>query len=370
MWGWGFGKPYLGNSIQVTTFLGHLTERDYSGKKEKDGLLFLYGRGRGALAMVRADAKKYDVLILKNNNVFGHTVLSTLAAALNAPTPEKLFAIAATYAQQRGISKSVATGISEKDLIKLFLNKEGMSTVMFKFAFPEIHSNLGDSEGALQASCFKVIGASSKDEARIQKILTKAASILKSHGFGYLCYGEVILASKGGTKRTLLADYAPDTDQIRITLKSETDDRVVRTAMHELGHRLYHKFKLNRPEIERMFQEVKKDRPRLQVGHKVRNPKSGEVLVITAVEFARGKLQYRGNYEHEANRPAGLRSTWRAGEGISDYDIVDGPPLPPKHPFAVSSYALVNSGEFWAEVFAHAMLGRVDLLPWVKEVTS
>lgn len=362
MRGWGFGAPYLGDGLVESR--GLLLERSFrAGLPTFMGRLwFLFGGKAGSGAYVvtlRLHDGRYDALVLKSNTlVTGHEAQQRYA---DFTTADQAFAVIASEARSAGILKKEYEGLMPVQMAELLLVKEGLSAAGFARWYPELKDVLHQQAG-VKVSCFTIVGVPPKDEASVTKVIEAATAQLKMHGFSHLCYGEVTYTP--ALRRIVAADYNPATDQMRVApAKNSEFNEAVRTFLHELGHRQMYRFKLDFEKLKEKYEEARGMRRRLRIGDAVKEPKTDRVLTVTEVKNGTKGVVYRARYDDEPSR--GIRG----GDFMEHWELVRGK-ASEKHTFAVSAYALSKSGEFWAEVFSHAMTGRNDLLDWVKEVTK
>lgn len=110
------------------------------------------------------------------------------------------------------------------------------------------------------AGPFTLINTGGFDEKTMltcAKVVEHAASLLKSHSMGKVCYGDVLI-SNTISRRNVLAFYLIEKDEmfVRANLKGHEHD-AVDTVLHELGHRLYFKFlKDKHAEIRHLYSVI------------------------------------------------------------------------------------------------------------------
>ncbi len=87
-------------------------------------------------------------------------------------------------------------------------------------------------------------------------IVKKVLSELQAKGFGYLCYGDVLCGTR--TWGQAKASYNPTTDQV-FCFRSPKDPDVLRSLIHEFGHRWYYRFmdRNQQAQFDRFFGKVK-----------------------------------------------------------------------------------------------------------------
>lgn len=107
------------------------------------------------------------------------------------------------------------------------------------------HRHLLATAGIIPHGRFKIIndhGYTSDEYAAPLEVLDAAADIVTKAGFGNCVYGEVELASVTHRFFNHAGLYQSDEDSIQLNVAVTPRFDLVYTLVHELGHRLWHKF--------------------------------------------------------------------------------------------------------------------------------
>jgi hypothetical protein len=224
--------------------------------------------------------------------------------------------------------------------------------------------HLDEASGTTEAAgCFTLINAggfSPQQMADVVKVVELASSMIKSKGFGKLCYGTVQVTNTVGRSAQVLAFYVLQTDEmyVRGNLKGKQGP-AVSTVIHELGHRLHHKFLHSKDaEIQSLYKSLLKgDEAALAdaLADKSNWPKPGElheeggkVYEVERVGLNRSldyTVEVHLKQDPKVKASIALRS-WLNVKGLK------------KETF-VSPYARTSYGENFAEMFAHYVQGTL-----------
>jgi len=346
-------------------FFGSLDERTYVGYLDSKGLTFLYGAKNryGARAVVLKHIPNYSILFLKNNKMINSSVASAIGGHIQDGQP--LFDLLSKYAQEKEIFSKVFRNLDASAFSDLMLRKEGLDATTFEKLFPELKQVR--STFSQKVAGFDVAGLDAIKEAdrkKVESAIAAAASKVSSHGFKHLLYGHLQLLGSA-LKSNVNADYQSGSDQIRLKVGSSKEVAgLTRSLIHELGHRQEAKFRTDSSLIGLAFQEAREKRPILKIGTIVVSPKSKRMIEITLVTLQRGKIVYQGHYTDD------IKTKVTAPEGIGSWPVVNGA-QPEKHFLHVTSYAMTDPSEFFAEIFASAIFeSNHELLEWLKSVTK
>jgi len=147
---------------------------------------------------------------------------------------------------QKAPGKYVVESVRDYDLpglYKALVGKEKVHPSVFKEMFGEV--NIEDVPGVqvIKHGPWKVQfmderAAKAADPTTVQALLDQAQKAVQSKGLGNLAYGDVIIVNTlKGSKR--LADYEENNDLVRLRAKSMKGINLdmVRSLLHELGHR-------------------------------------------------------------------------------------------------------------------------------------
>jgi len=320
------------------------------------GITYLYpARGGASVAIAKKSDNTYWVLLFKSNKVISAQLLHHIEKDMDA---QKMLVALMRYAGEKGFLKKNMPSVTPKELAALLLKKEGLSLSTFHRLFPDLKD--ASIEDAVDVGGMKILHSDVvRNSAIVMKAIEKGITIVKDAGFNHLIYGEVFLLGSA-MKADVAADYDRGTDQIRFKT-NVTESAMVHNLIHELGHRQYYKFKVDEAENNAKFNEVVAGRQRLRVGDIVKDPKDGAEYTVVA------PLYVRGNWKYKVSFGEGKRGT--AGDFIENWQKVNGE-QDKKNIFDVSGYAKTRNTEFWAEVFATALVTKnPDLMAWVRKVT-
>lgn len=344
----------------------HLMEKEIGYYIDKNPFVFIYGKRNryGAYIVIEKVPNGYEVVTLKDNKIINSNIIEK---AKQAGLPDsKIMDFILKFAKDHDYLKKF-TKMSSSDLAKFLIQKEGMTAKTFKELFPEIKADEG--LGKVDLSGMNILGLEQfkkKDQERFMKDIEKAAGIVRKNGFGHLLYGDVFLVS--GLKRSVAADYSPESDTVRFKIDSKSsDDYITRAFIHELGHRQYYKFKLDTNVLNEKWFEVKDKKPGFEIGTVFVSPSTGESIVVDGTKYGRGEYNYTGYYESDPSKKVSIPRAMAANPNLK---ILKGK-VPDIDKFHVSAYAMTNPSEFWAEVFSFALTGQdKELLSWVKKATK
>lgn len=88
----------------------------------------------------------------------------------------------------------------------------------------------------------------------IKYLLDRVETVLKSKGFEKLCYGELLF--QPSLKGKALADYFTSSDDIRVLAQKKYSATMINSLIHELGHRLYFAFGIDKKYFEDNFENM------------------------------------------------------------------------------------------------------------------
>lgn len=220
----------------------------------------------------------------------------------------------------------------------------------------ELHSDAA-SGTTDAAGCFTLVNAggfSPQQMADVVKVVDKASTLIKSKGFGKICYGTIQVTNTVGRSAQVLAFYTPGTDEffVRGNLKGKQGP-AVSTIIHELGHRLHHKFlKSKDAEIQSLYQALlKSDETALKeaLADKSKWPKPGDLHEENGKIYVVDRVGLNRTYDyvvqvHRQDEPLAKGSmnlaAWIDRKGLKKENFVS--------PYARTSYS-----ENFAEMFDH-----------------
>ena len=226
------------------------------------------------------------------------------------------------------------------------------------------HGAEGGEATKLPAGPFTVVntgGFSDEDMETAVKLVTKATALLKQHGYGKVCYGDIYLSNTVGPPRWA-AFYSTDKDEmfIRGNLKRKFDS-ALHTIIHELGHRYEYRF-LKGNVTRDLYRAI--DRQTEMSEEKLPWPKSGERVMQKGVVFEVVTTEYTGrSVQVKLKMTDGSPGVYKVP--LQGYHQLTGKRNPAGK--FVSQYARKDQHENFAEMVAHHCLGtlpqeQVDLL--------
>jgi len=218
------------------------------------------------------------------------------------------------------------------------------------------------------AGCFRLVNAGGFGQADVEHVraLTdKAAEIIQAHGFGDICYGDVQIVRQV-SRANVLAHYMIGEDQIYVRGNLPKNNApTLRTILHELGHRLEHKFfdRLQSDRMRLLFQRYGIALKRSSFGELAKPPTAGERLTIKGEHYVVLNVGFNqalnkvislalANPQDENERKFRFSiplDAWLRSQGHKRADDK-----------FVSNYAKTNPGENFAEMFAEFCLNKLN----------
>jgi hypothetical protein len=333
----------------------------------KDDFLFLFPRrSSGANIVVHRNGDKFDVLVNKSNMVIGTKILA-ICAENNLPK-DRWISILVDTAEKTGVIKKFHESVSKKDVSILLLQKLGVSRHIIKQYAPDL-VDTSDVEDFVNVGKIKIIGANAfKKSAPFIKAVEKAAKIIADSGYGQILYGDVFLVASSSGKANRLADYDVKDDVIRLVIKPrDNEESIIKTCIHEFGHRQYYKFNTDKKAVISKFSTEKNTGITYPIGTEFINDKNMKMMVVTGHGYDRNKFAYTAKYVgDDSNRMSYVSPNYMKTANI--YKVPGGSAS--RSAFMVSSYALTDEREFFAEIFAYGLIDKnEELLSWLKSVT-
>jgi hypothetical protein len=233
------------------------------------------------------------------------------------------------------------------------------------------HIEEGEGATKVRVGDFTLVntgGFSEKVMDEVSEVVQKAQALLKSSGLGKVCYGDIQVTNTIH-KSKVLAFYLFASDElfIRANVKATVDS--VQTVLHELGHRMEHKFLSSKQrDLDRLYFVIgSQERSRkLDDKLKERKPQPGEELKSKGKTYKVRQTVYdRGGYKvllDSVDRPGvtahvGLETYLELkGEKTRDFDTN------PDYKGFVTDYAGKSPSENFAEMFAFYCMGRLPAL--------
>lgn len=240
-------------------------------------------------------------------------------------------------------------------------------------------SDVCSSEAHCQAACFKIVnggGFPAKTIALAETQVTEAAKLIEKKGFGDLCYGEVIVTNKLA-RDNVRAFYLQSDDRMYVRANVRDKGRreypvgpsdVVYVIVHELGHRLEHRFmtetgKRFQREIYAEYRAAHRFAeydtttvPYHSVGTRVKMPFKGGLEEVEVVQPSKmqaisnpGAIVLKKIGQEDGPSYVITRDAWYKLLGAK----MHGDHFP-------SDYAKTSPGELLAELFAHYVLGKLE----------
>lgn len=250
------------------------------------------GRGGANLAVAKNNGK-YFVLALKRNKIWTPSVLLRYPGNFD----NSVEAIQYLYndVKKDGYLNYFKENLTPKQFIDLVLVKESLMPNIFQKWFPELEKQTTEEESTKVGRFDVVFGIDLKDveKRNIIDFISKASNIVKGFGLESALYGKVIVVKTLGSKN--IADYVGSTDSIRVSkaLAKKYNKSMIKTFIHELGHRLIKLNKVDRYDIIQKFKEVTSYSNSLNIdkGDEFID-KDGNTLTITSFEYNRGAFNY------------------------------------------------------------------------------
>lgn len=284
-------ETYYGTSEEIVE--SEILQEKHSVNKayDKHGVTFTYGRGNYPNGLLGVDSHgNYYTLLFKTQK----KITPWLKLPDNITSVREVMYYYHDLAVRNKVGiKKWETEMSGAEFFNLLVVKESINKEWLTRKFPDLN-NL-KLENSLKAGDFDIIYMDEKSGKQIADLFTSVCSTLSKTGFGQVCYGEVISTMNMGK---VLADYTIASDSIRVTNKARKSADAIHTVIHELGHRLYHKFmgpsdhKKIKEKYYNTRNSVDSDSDNIEVGQIVDFPGVGE-LEIFASEYSRGKIMYK-----------------------------------------------------------------------------
>ena len=222
----------------------------------------------------------------------------------------------------------------------------------------------GDGEGAskVKVGPFTLVntGGFSADQMKsVADLVRHAAAHAEKAGFSNVCYGDVQVTNTIGSNSRVLAFYYIEKDEMFVRANVKVTAEIVRTVLHELGHRYEHKFLrggerslkilyaiLDGQETKRSFDEKPPARGETALY-------KGEEFVVVSTQWAPSGTKI--HMEQKDNPKVKITSTmtgWRLLHGEPARDLKD-----PEHLGFVTGYAKKDASENFAEMFSFYCMG-------------
>lgn len=231
------------------------------------------------------------------------------------------------------------------------------------------HAEEGEGSTKLRVGPFTLVntgGFDSKQMGEVAEVVHKVTAFLQSSGLGEVCYGEVQVTNTI-SKARVLAFYLIASDELFIRANVKASSDVVRTVLHELGHRYEHKFlKGSHRDLEVLYQRLSgQETKRKYDTLKSKLPAPGETMVSKGKTYVvRGtQLDTKWGYKILLNREDDPKATatigidgWLEMKGESARDV----DADPNYLGFVTDYAKRGGpSENFAEMFAYYCVGKL-----------
>lgn len=251
--------------------------------------------------------------------------------------------------------KNIFLNMTKEKMYHYFLAKQKMHPTDFIELFGEISlENVEDVDNfkykKWDIELFKGVKI---DKEKIIQLLDLVESKLSSKGFSNLCYGKVVFV-RTMTGRTL-ADYLHTSDLMRIKTFKRLDNEMIKTIIHELGHRLYYKFGIDKRKVYNEFfdSKMKEDGTFKMI--------KGERVKINKVEFV-VEEDLRDSFiakpfQLDKEDLSKFQTTFKIKK-VPEIEFLDREVKIEKNYFP-TSYSETKDTEWFAELFAFYVLGKL-----------
>ena len=324
---------------------------------QKGKYVWLFSRGRFPNTLIQHQGGNYSILLFKSNKKFYPVTM----AAMDNPDIHLI----AELAKKMGMQKKFYPDLNPVKFFHQMTVIHNISPKNVHTLFPELEGmTLGDdNDRVLKVGGFEIIYDKEKEGKHLKELIGAGCDLLSKHKYEKICYGKVVATPN--LKTPVLANYNIRDDFIRVSNKARKRDDAVRTLVHELGHRLYHKFlkKSQHEKIKEKYNEMLADKFQIAIGD--RFEMDGREITILDTEWTRSGVRYlyskEGKFYSATAAALSLRKFLGNKEGKETSKKV--------HPFQVSLYARKDAEEFFSEVFSFAIVeNRKDLLDWIKSL--
>ncbi len=168
--------------------------------------------------------------------------------------------------------------------MSLYREQFELATMALTQSKHRVEGEEGSSAKLIKAGPFTIVNTGGFDEKVVQtvsEVVEKAASLLQRKGLGKVCYGDILITNTL-LKSTVLAFYMSDKDELFVRANLRKGHDVVRLVIHELGHRLHHKFlKSKDRDLQMLYYNLgrsEQDRVQDLINNPESHPKPGETM--------------------------------------------------------------------------------------------
>lgn len=296
--------------------------------------------------------------------------------ALPASLRKKIEMASRTYMKTTRLRWPNAEGLSgEIARIEAYLKYLALYESHLNYAKEAIAKGKGHTEEGAEATKVRVGsftlvntgGFSAEVMGNVAEAMKKAEALLKSSGFGIVCYGDVQVTNTI-SKGNVLAFYLPSKDElfIRANLKPTSDS--IHIILHELGHRFEAKKLSSRAgDLRRLYSLINGQEYTRKKEMRAKKPPIGDKLVdkgktyeVAGYDVGRNGLMVVLKQEGDPRIQAKVSLEGylsRKGEGgARNVDET------PDFKGFVTEYAKKTPSENFAEMFAYYCMGRLPVL--------
>lgn len=229
--------------------------------------------------------------------------------------------------------------------------------------------------GRIPVGDFVLVNTGGFDSAtmdRISKVVDQGGRLLHQKGFGKVCYGEIFITKTISRSNENAFYYLPE-DKVFIRGNMRADQDSLKTFLHELAHRLQHRFLKGRDrDVEALYQAIgRQDQTRAETEReelKALRPRPGTPLLFKGTRYEvvgvqpslRGdKVLLKNVHTGQGGFSAPLETFLSIQRGEEERSRK---PITPDHLGYVTDYAKRGGpDENLAEMLAFYCLGRLPL---------
>jgi hypothetical protein len=211
-------------------------------------------------------------------------------------------------------------------------------------------------------------GFPEKTMNEVADLTQKASSLLKSSGFGVVCYGNIMVTNSLQANK-VLAFYVVAEDELLVRANFKRERDTLRTILHELGHRYQFQFMKGRDaEVEALYHWFDgEESDRFKDKRDELLPKKGDTIEVKGVTWVATKVIPTANrsgvsYIVHMQSKGDPRITgtielegWLAFKGVKLRDLED----PTLRGFVTEYAKRGGSEENFAELFSVYCLGKL-----------
>lgn len=193
--------------------------------------------------------------------------------------------------------------------------------------------------------------------ATVAKVVAEAARVVRSHGFGSLCYGNVVVTNTL-SRSTVLAFYEVKNDTMYVRANLKTGSAALETVVHELGHR-YETKKTTEQKVNSLYRHYsQQERYSGDDWTKGLEPAVGEIMKDKNGEYKVVDLKWDSRMKRRVLLE-NVSTGSPASISLEGYLKAKGLTKKPEDRGFVSDYAGKNASENFAEMFTHYCFGKL-----------